>query len=189
MQNSSRQTYSTPQVSIRPNCISMYSLPSHRKIRSNAQKEAEKHLQDRQHKGVISMKADKRIKNAIDWLIYLSEEKEFYHRKFKKNFPFRLCFVTLTLSAKQFHSDNEIKAQLLNQFLVEFSSTWKVKHYVWRAEPQKNGNIDPQVGEVDKCIYQGHCNGYIQRNGNIIQGKTNKNVDRFLSFQLLDVIV
>jgi hypothetical protein len=43
--------------------------------------------------------------------------------------------------------------------------------------------------EPGKFIYQDHCNGYIQRNGNIIQGKTNKNVERFLSFQLLDVIV
>lgn len=141
MKYQSRQNVSTPQVSIRPNCISLYSLPAHRQIRSDAQKQAQIHLQHNAHKGLISLKAEKRIKNAIDWLLYLSETKSFYNRKYKKHFNFKLCFVTLTLSAEQFHSDNVIKKELLNQFLVEFRTTWKVKHYVWRAEPQKNGNI------------------------------------------------
>lgn len=129
------------QVSIRPNCISLYSVPVNRQIRSEAQIKAEKHLKVNTHKGVISAKADKRIKNAVDWLLYFSQSKTFYNRKYKQNYKFRICFVTLTLSAPQLHTDNQIKSELLNQFFVEFRKKWKVKHYLWRAEPQKNGNI------------------------------------------------
>ncbi len=135
------QNTTTEQISIRPNCISLYSLPGNQKIRSEAQRNAEVNLKNTEHKGVISKKADKRIKNAIDWLLYFSEPKTFFNRKFKKNYQFRICFVTLTLSAPQIHTDNEIKKEVLNQFLVEFRKKWKVKHYLWRAEPQKNGNI------------------------------------------------
>jgi hypothetical protein len=45
------------------------------------------------------------------------------------------------LSSNQIHTDNEIKSNLLNQFLIEAKNKWKVKNYLWRAEKQKNGNI------------------------------------------------
>ena len=85
------------KVSIRPNCITLYSQPVNKRERSELQKLNETNLLENDHKGVVSNKADKRIKNAIDWLLYLSETKTFYNKKYKKNFNFRLCFVTLTL--------------------------------------------------------------------------------------------
>lgn len=56
-------------------------------------------------------------------------------------YTFKLNFITLTLSSEQIHSDNEIKAKLLNQFLVELRSVYSCKYYLWRAESQRNGRI------------------------------------------------
>ena len=132
---------SIPYVSVRPCGVSFFNLPQGRASRSAAQQEAEKHLEDNDHDGKISAKARRRISHGIDWLLYLAKEKEFTHFKYKRKYKFRVNFVTLTLSSKQVHSDQFIKSKLLNQFLVEGRKKWGIEHYVWRAEPQKNGNI------------------------------------------------
>lgn len=91
--------------------------------------------------GIMSEKAKKRIENALKWMLYLSPSKKIYHRDEKRWVKFRLCFVTLTLSASQQHTDKEIKSKLLYQFLDEMRAAYNVTHYVWRAEKQSNGNI------------------------------------------------
>lgn len=103
------------------------------------------------HTGIISKKATKRINNAIDWLLLLARDKEAFNIKEKRKFKFKICFITLTLSSEQKHSDNEIKNKLLNQFLVEARKKWKVDKYVWRAEKQVNGNIHFHI-VIDKFI-------------------------------------
>lgn len=105
----------------------------------------------KEHSGIISKKAKKRMLNAIDWLLMLSVNKTIVQPKSKKKFKFKVSFVTLTLASKQIHSDNEIKAELLNQFFVEARKKWGVDKYVWRAEKQKNGNIHFHI-IVDKFI-------------------------------------
>ena len=96
---------------------------------------------DTRSHGLMSHKANKNIKLGIDWLIYNSHEKPLYSNQTKSKYTFKLNFITLTLSSKQKHSDNEIKSKLLNQFLVELRTKYKSKNYVWRAESQANGNI------------------------------------------------
>ncbi len=60
---------------------------------------------------------------------------------YKKPINYKLTFITLTLSSTQVHSDNEIKAQLLNQFLIELRRDHGVQMYIWKAEKQQNQNI------------------------------------------------
>ena len=98
-------------------------------------------LDDNDPDGILSTKAANRIKLAIDWLLLLATNKKIFSKKHGKYFKFKVNFVTLTLSAKQVHPDNEIKARLLNQFLLEAKKKWGVKNYLWRAESQQNGNI------------------------------------------------
>lgn len=105
----------------------------------------------KEHTGIISKKAKKRMLNAIDWLLMLSVNKTIVQPKSKKKFRFKVSFVTLTLASKQIHSDNEIKAELLNQFFVEARKKWNVDKYVWRAEKQKNGSIHFHI-IIDKFI-------------------------------------
>jgi len=91
--------------------------------------------------GLISLKAMKRINNAIDWMLAQSDPKRYFSKAHNRHFKFRVNFLTLTLSAPQIHSDNEIKQRLLNNFLTQLRQKWGVKNYVWRAESQLNGNI------------------------------------------------
>jgi len=98
-------------------------------------------LKSNDHKGKISDIAKRKISRSIDYLIYLSKPKKLPPTIHGKDYKFNLSFITLTLSSKQIHSDQEIKAVLLNQFFIEMARKWKVNAYVWRAEKQKNGNI------------------------------------------------
>jgi hypothetical protein len=96
---------------------------------------------DTRSHGIMSYKANKRVRLAIDWMIYLSKDKPLYSNQSKSRYQFKLNFITLTLSSKQKHSDNEIKSTLLNQFLTELRQKYKATNYLWRAEAQSNGNI------------------------------------------------
>lgn len=96
---------------------------------------------DKSHHGIVSDRSAAKIKKAIDWLLYIANDKQAFSNYSGKHFKFKLSFITLTLASKQQHSDNEIKSKCLNQFLIEARKKWNVHHYLWRAEPQKNGNI------------------------------------------------
>lgn len=98
-------------------------------------------FKDNYHNGRISNIAKRKMTKSIDYLIHMSKPKKVYQPYHGRNFTFTVNFITLSLSSKQIHSDQEIKAKLLNQFLIEMVRRWKVKMYVWRAEKQKNGNI------------------------------------------------
>ena len=128
-------------VSIKPNHLCTYirydSAGSKKRFMDNP---FEMPTDTRSH-GLMSHKANKRVRLAIDWMIYLAKDKPLYSAEKKSKYQFKLNFLTLTLPSKQKHSDNEIKATLLNQFLVELRHKYKVQNYLWRAESQANGNI------------------------------------------------
>lgn len=58
-------------------------------------------LSQRNPDGVVSQKANKRIRNAIDWLLHLSKEKEILYKNSNKKFQFKINFITLTLPSSQ----------------------------------------------------------------------------------------
>jgi len=130
-----------PYISIKPDRISLYSRSEFTSTRTPFQVYNEKNLINNSTNGKISKKAGQRIKLAIDWLLILADNKSFGRPKNGKFYNFKVNFVTLTLSSKQIHSDNEIKSKLLNHFLVVAKQKWGVRNYVWRAEPQKRGAI------------------------------------------------
>lgn len=98
-------------------------------------------FQDNFHQGRISKIAKRKMSRSLDYLIYISKPRTITKPYHGRNFRFTVNFITLTLSSTQIHSDQEIKSQLLNQFLIEMTRRWNVKEYVWRAEKQDNGNI------------------------------------------------
>lgn len=83
----------------------------------------------------------KKAKRAVNYLLYIAQDKTAYNYKSKCTFKFKVNFVTLTLPSRQQHSDTMITNTLLNQFLVEAKSKWHLNNYVWKAERQMNGNI------------------------------------------------
>lgn len=91
--------------------------------------------------GYVSAKGAKRLRRAINWLHAISPEQTVNHPETGKPFKFRLNFITLTLCSEQMHSDQEIKAKMLHPWITNICRKFKVKSYVWKAEPQANGNI------------------------------------------------
>tara|TARA_R100000789_G_scaffold73202_1_gene68906 strand:- start:529 stop:1551 length:1023 start_codon:yes stop_codon:yes gene_type:complete len=98
-------------------------------------------LKKRVTKGRISPNVTKKINNQINWLMLYTKSKKAYNYKSRKEFNFKLNFVTLTLPSEQIHCDKEIKRKCLDAFLIQAKRKWKLKDYVWRAEAQQNGNI------------------------------------------------
>lgn len=128
-------------VSIKPNHLCTYiRYDSTHSGKYTSENPFEMPSDTRSH-GLMSYKANKRVRLAIDWMIFLAKEKPLYSKEKQNNFTFKLNFITLTLPSKQKHNDNEIKNSLLNQFLTELRHKYKVVNYLWRAESQANGNI------------------------------------------------
>lgn len=124
--------------------------------------------------GELSMKAIRRIKCYVNWLIYLARTKRVYMKDTKKHFRFRVNFITLTLSSKQEHSDREIKSKMLRPFLRILVDRWGVVNYLWKAETQGNGNIHFHI-TADQFIHHREIRdtwntiqetlGYVTRSG------------------------
>lgn len=127
--------------SVRPDRMSIYTTSDKPRMRSEAQRLAEANLRLNEKSEHFSCKSRKRVSNAIAWLLELSKNEKFYSIRHHRWYNLRVNFITLTLSSKQIHSDNEIKTKILDQFLTEIRTKFNVEHYVWCAEPQKNGNI------------------------------------------------
>lgn len=105
----------------------------------------------RSAEGKLSKIAMKKMGLAVDYLVLLAQPKQAHNEFTGKSFQFRMAFITLTLSSKQIHSDNEIKDKCLDSFLIEIGKKYHVKRYVWRAEKQQNGNIHFHI-LIDKFI-------------------------------------
>lgn len=142
---------SIPYLSIKPSYIVSYSEIQHMNGARYVPRGKIHPPECKDHKGLISGKASSKIKNAVDYVLYLSTNKKIVPFDGRKRFTFRVGFITLTLSSAQVHTDDEIKAKLLNQFLIEARKKWGVINYLWRAEAQKNGNIHFHI-LVDKFI-------------------------------------
>ena len=92
---------------------------------------------EHQEKGFLSKKGQKAIRNAVYWFLYSVDKNLIIQGRGKK----KVGFLTLTLQSKQVHSDKEIKAKCLNQFLTEIRQDYGVKKYIWKAEKQENGHL------------------------------------------------
>lgn len=112
------------------------------------------------------MKIVENWQSAIEQHMRENGVSQKYHYKY-------MNFVTLTLSAKQAHSDQYIKRNMLNRFLQEMKRHRKVTAQLWVAEAQKNGNIHFHI-LVNKPIRW----VWIQAKWNEIQD-THGYIDRF----------
>jgi hypothetical protein len=93
------------------------------------------------HNFEISKKAASRIKEKVTWLYTLAKSKTTTYADGKKNFAFKMNFITLSLPSSQRHTSNDITNVCLNQFLTECKQRYGLSNYVWRMEFQKNGNV------------------------------------------------
>ena len=91
--------------------------------------------------GVLSYKSQQKIiqtcQNWADTLEYLNQR----NRKEKIKTRKEIVLLTLTLSDQQKNSDNWIKRNMLNRFLIKIVREKPDTKYLWKAEKQKNGNL------------------------------------------------
>lgn len=130
-----------PNISLCPTSAHYYSTAldgfrSSGKFRAN-----QFNLEDNEHEGKVSKKAGQRLELALSWLLYHAKQKFVVDSVTGKRFSFKVNFITLTLPAKQVHSDQDISARCLGNFLDVIKKRVGVNHYIWRAEAQGNGNI------------------------------------------------
>lgn len=99
-------------------------------------------LKDNKHGGQISKKADKGIKNAINWILCQAEPKRVFRQKTNSWFTFKVNFITLTLpDTVQVINERAFKTKLLNPWLTLMRTAYGLKNYVWKVEFQKNGKL------------------------------------------------
>lgn len=71
---------------------------------------------------------------ALEVVNYTTDRKPNFYKK-------KLTFATLTLPARQMHTDKEIKRLALNRIIQELRRKCKLHHYFWIIESQENGNV------------------------------------------------
>lgn len=126
---------------LNPSSLHIYNVPEGGYNRTHRFEANKVNLKNNKHKGELSDKAVKRVKNAIEWLLIRSKPQPVFNRQADKVFFFRLNFITLTLPSKQIHSDHVITSRCLQNFLNILRNQAGVDSYLWKAEAQVNGNI------------------------------------------------
>lgn len=102
---------------------------------------SDENLKKRKYQGTLSKSAIKHISKQITLWGDAIQAYNQKMRKEKKPGNRRMTMITVTLSASQRHTDNEIKRRMLVPFIDSLRYNCEVKHYFWRAERQQNGNI------------------------------------------------
>ena len=119
--------------------------------------------------GRLSAGARKRLRVALERLLWISPIKSFVHPVRGHNVNFRLTFLTVTLPAAQGRvTDHDIYTTSFKPFLERLRRTYGVRNYVWRAERQKNGNLHYHIVTNQflwKTKVQRDWNNYIARLG------------------------
>lgn len=128
-------------VSIHPGKINVYYQTIGSRASSRRTSERPEQFKSNRHNGKISLIAKRKIKGGLDYMLFLAKPKKLPNSRAGKKRSFKLNFITLDLSSDQVHSDQEIKRELLHQFLLEMRKKWHVTLYLWKAEKQKNGRI------------------------------------------------
>lgn len=139
-------------LSLSPFACHYYYQPADGFNRTDKHRANQFNLENNKHSGVISDKGRKRLELAVSWLLYGAKPKLTYCSENKKQFKFKINFITLTLPAAQIHSDKEITSVCLGNFLDVCRKYVGLENYVWRAEAQCNGNIHFHL-VTDKFIH------------------------------------
>lgn len=122
--------------------VSVPEFDTPRNYFSHARLSNHHNLKRNKHESKLSEKAQKRIKNAINWLIVSAKEKTVYQKATGKRFNFKVNLITLTLpdTAKEI-TEKAFKSELMHPFLVYMKKYSGLKNYVWKLEFQQNGKL------------------------------------------------
>lgn len=151
---------SSEYVNINANYLTVYDR--YDRVNVNSIETHKDNFADNFHDCKMSASAIKTIKKCTNVILYISRKKHF-QEIYKKptgiactssdmndinNFAKKsannkhLCtFLTLTLPAKQTHTDKDLTRFALNPFITYAKKIWCVKYFCWKKELQQNGNL------------------------------------------------
>jgi predicted small metal-binding protein len=119
-----------------------------KKNKTLLQERNERNLRDNTPRGIVTRKIRLKMRGIITNWIEALQQSPTATNGHKAYLP---TFITLTLPARQVHTDQELNAQALNPFITKIKRSHKVVNYLWRAEKQDNGNLHYHI-IVDKFI-------------------------------------
>lgn len=129
------QHYWEPRLSVRPNKLCFYSEWTG--FKRGRTTEIKRVISN----DTLTYSARQRLISAVNLLVGTAKKKKLYSDELQCYFNFRVNFITLTLPAKQEHTDSEIHNKVFKKF-IEY---WKTKNpsllYVYKAEVQDNQNL------------------------------------------------
>lgn len=126
-------------LQIRNNCLVVYELPA---MELNYQRDTAG--LSKKYSGMMATGAQKRIKRAIDIMLQRNEEKTIWNPVANCFHPFRLGFVTLTVSSTQNIDAQTGYKKLLKEYL-RWQGRQGVTDYIWKAELQTRGQLHYHV--------------------------------------------
>lgn len=92
------------------------------------------------YSGDVTAGSRKRMRRSINLLLQLSPEKIIYNPVSRSHHPFSINFITLTVSDVTVRDHKHVMQKCLAPFL-QFLRGKGVKHYIWKAELQRRGQI------------------------------------------------
>lgn len=138
-------------IKIRDKSLIVMQSPNPNKKRTDKQIEAEQNLVKGTPSGELKAgstgKIKKYIRNWIEAVKYQDDKNNLNGQLIRDS----LTFCTLTLSADQLHDDQFMNRYYLGNFIKDIKRKHRVKNYLWKAEPQKNGNLHYHI-ILDKRI-------------------------------------
>ncbi len=123
-------------------------------------------IRNADYNGYISKPTVKKIGNMVENMVFGIDLYKKENRSKKKLSQIQPTFITLTLSYGQIQNDKYIKRNMLMRFIEQLKSSKGVQNYIWRAEPQVNGNIHFHI-LIDRFVKW----EWIRKSWNNIQAK------------------
>jgi hypothetical protein len=114
--------------------------------------------------------AKKNLKKTIDILMQITEPQKIKHPLTKKLFTHHLSIITLTISSNKIIHPNTSYNKLLKPFIQYLTKTKNVKHYIWKLEWQKRGQIHYHITMPNVIHWQEIRNkwNYLQKKNNLL---------------------
>lgn len=123
-----------PHFQVRSNCLILYDLPNYPPAR------AHKRIIPGQYSGNVTDGSRKRILKAVDIFLQRNPETYIWNPVSSSYHPFRLGFMTLTISDRKTRSHRETYP-LLKELIRTGRRKYGLEDYIWKAEIQARGQI------------------------------------------------
>lgn len=123
------------------NKIVVYRSYRNSKISLHQEEQAKVNFEKKEYNGYLSRATKSYITKILDNWFLTVRHFNIHMALPAKQRQKQMVFFTLTLPSKQVHTDNEIKRQVLNKFIIICQRKGLFDQWFWRAEKQMNGNI------------------------------------------------